>query len=243
METSWEEAASGLDTYKNAILFRIVVTLASVLYMVMQFMSKKAPEPGGFALVLAGAELLSTLMAITGVARFASKAPGNSAGPAGVATVCLIGVACVEVWTLWITIRVIQAISNPMGTHDIWDLAKSADHLPYIAIGAGIAGMLALLCVLGGIRAVGRELGNEEINGRARGMMMAVVILALAYGLIQRWALSGRVGDSALGVLAMLAVFGLVVLFAYISLLNNTAAAMRRGIETTLPTATAVKTD
>lgn len=231
MDGSWHDAAEGLETHKNAVIFRLVITIAAVLYVVMQFMSKSGggAGPGAFALILGTAELLATFMGIAGVARFAGRAPGGVSSGAGFATICLIGVACAEVWSVWITFRVIQATSNPSGTSDIWDLIKQAERLPYIQMAAGIAGMIAILVVLGSITSVARALNDSTLAGRARGMMIAVVVLGVAYGFVQRWLASGRVGDSAIGVLAMLAVYGLVVLFGYIGVLGAAATAMRSG--------------
>jgi hypothetical protein len=68
-------------------------------------------------------------------------------------------------------------------------------------------------------------------------MMIATVILGVAYGLIQRWLASGRVNDSAIAVLAMLAVYGLVVLFGYIGVLTTAITAMRSRGPSALPVA------
>jgi hypothetical protein len=235
---SWGEAASGLETHKSAVVFRIVVVIAAVLYVVMQMMAKHGSgDPGAFTLVLGAAELLTTLIGIAGISRFAGRAPSGSGSAAGFATICLIGVAAAEVWTIWIVFRVIQATANPSGTHDLWDLIKQAERLPYIQLAAGIAGMIAILAVLGGISGVARTLGDEALGRRARGMMIATVILGIAYGLVQRWIASGRVNDSAIAVLAMLAVYGLVVLFGYIGVLTSAIEAMRRGGAAPLPIA------
>ncbi len=237
-EESWFDAASGLETHKSAVVFRIVIVLAAVLYVVMQMMSKHGSgEPGAFALVLGAAELLTTIIGIAGVSRFAGRAPNSSGSAAGFATICLIGVAAAEVWTVWITFRVVQATANPGGTHDIWDLIKQAERLPYIQMAAGIAGMVAILAVLGGISGVARSLADDALGRRARGMMIATVILGIAYGLVQRWIASGRVNDSAIAVLAMLAVYGLIVLFGYIGVLTSAIAAMRKGGAAPLPVA------
>ena len=240
---AWDDAASGLDTHRHAVVFRIVIVVASVLYVVSQIMAKSGGEPGGFTLALAVAELMTTVMAIAGVARFAGRAPRSAASAASLAPMFLIGVALAQIWVVWISYRIMQFTSAASHTTSMWnmpsigDLMDQAKIMPYVAIGAGIAGMVSLLLVLGGIQGVARALNNDALVKRARGMMVAIVILGIGYGAIQRWVTTGRVNNGAIGALAMLAVFGIIVLFGYISILGTASQVMREPAAATLPVA------
>src|SRR5262249_21263153 len=109
------------------------------------------------------------------------------------------------------------------------NLMDQAEALPTVQMMAGIAGMIGILCVVGGIRGVGRALGDDNLVVQARNMTIALVVLAVGYGVIQRSILKVRSEGTLIMMLATLAIFGLVVLFSYLGTLRAASDAMRRG--------------
>ncbi|HEV7555846.1 MAG TPA: hypothetical protein VGO00_10345, partial [Kofleriaceae bacterium] len=185
-EPAWGQAAAGLDTHRSAVLFRIVVMIAAVLYVATRMISD-SPGPGVFGLVLGAAELCATIMALVGVVRFAGKAPDRARPTASFASFALIAVIVGELYALWIGWRAIQ-FNAAMEHATTWDMPPTGDlveqieRLPYVNMAAGIAGMLAILTVLGSITTVGHALSDDNLVRRARRMSIAVVVLGVAYG-------------------------------------------------------------
>lgn len=234
-QPNWPEAAAGLDTHRNAILFRIVIAIIGVLYVATQLISDAHEPPSGvFALLVGVGELCATLMALMGVVRFAAKVPERARATASFASFALIAVVVAELYVLWIGWRMVQFTSAVSHSTTAWsmpplgDLLEQIDRLPYINMAAGIGGLLALLTILGSISSVGHALCDDALVRRAQRMSIAVVILGVGYGLILRWSMHAS-GALAIAGLAILAVFALGVLFAYIGVLTTASDAMRSG--------------
>jgi len=236
-QPSWQEAAAGLDTHRGAVLLRIVVVIAAVLYVATTMVTGSNDKgPSVVNLLLGAGELCATVMALIGVVRFAAKAPDRARPTASFASFALIAVIVAEVYSLWIGWRVIvfasamehasTGIMPPAG-----DLIEQIQRLPYIQIAAGIAGMLAILTVLGSITSVGHVLSDDNLVRRARRMSIAVVLLGVGYGVILNWAFGSRPSDGyfVFAAVGALAVFALGVLFAYIGVLTMASDAMRSG--------------
>jgi uncharacterized membrane protein len=175
-------------------------------------------------------------MALLGVVRFAGKAPSRARPTASFASFALIAVIVAEIYALWIGWRVIQAAAamehgSPWTNQLTPDLIEQIARLPYINIGAGIAGMLAILTVLGSITSVAHVLSDDNLVRRARRMSIAVVILGIGYGVILNWAMNAphSSGYFVFAAVGAVAVFALGVLFAYIGVLTMASDAMRSG--------------
>ena len=232
---SWQEAAAGLDTHRNAILFRIVIAIVGVLYVATLLISDSREPPSGvFALLIGVGEMCATLMALMGVVRFAAKVPERARATASFASFALIAVIVGELYALWVGWRMVQFASAASHATSAWsvppvgDLLEQVDRLPYISMAAGIAGLLAVLTVLGSISSVGHALSDDALVRRAQRMSIAVVLLGVGYGLIERWSIHAG-GPLAIAALAVLAVFALGTLFAYIGVLTTASDAMRSG--------------
>ena len=236
-QPSWQDAAAGLDTHRSAVLLRIVVVIAAVLYVATTMVSDSHDRgPTVIGLLLGAGEMCATVMALIGVVRFAAKVPDRAKATASFASFALIAVIVAEIYALWIGWRLIElasavehastGIMPPAG-----DLLEQVERLPYIQIGAGIAGMLAILTVLGSITSVGHVLSDDNLVRRARRMSIAVVILGVGYGVILNWAFGSRPSDGyfVFAAVGALAVFALGVLFAYIGVLTMASDAMRSG--------------
>jgi hypothetical protein len=232
---AWNDAAGGLDTHRNGVVMRLVVILVGVLYAVVQFSSRSGGGPGGFGMLLGVGEVVATIVALAGALRFSARLPRHVQTAAGLAGLCLIVVLLCEVYTLWISWRVLQFTSAAEHATSFWnapsigDLDKAIERLPYIQIVAGVCGLVSMMAILGGIGAVGRALGDEDLGRRSRGLMIAVVILAVSYAAIIKWLTTGRPSNGALPLLLFLALFALIVLFAYLGIVRTAADAMRRG--------------
>src|SRR5262245_25095876 len=180
---AWSDAAGGLDTHRNAVLMRVVVTLVAIIYLTIQLTSAHGggSSPGGFALLLALAELIATVIALAGALRFASRLPPHVTSAAGLAAVCLLVVLLCEIYGVWISWRVIQVTSaaehasSMWGMPDVGDIETHLKRLPYVQIVSGVAGLVGVLAILGGITAVGRALEDDGLVRRARGLSIAVV--------------------------------------------------------------------
>jgi hypothetical protein len=234
---NWQEAAAGLDTHRSAVLLRIVVMIVGVLYVATMMMSSSHDYRSGvFGLVIGAGELCATAMALIGVVRFAGKAPSRARSMASFASFALIAVIVAEIYALWIGWRLLELSSamqrgNPFDMAPSRDLLEHLERLPYINIGAGIAGMLAILTVLGSLTSIGHALSDDNLIRRSRRMSIAVVILGVGYGLILNWAVEAphTHGYVVLAAIGAIAVFGLGVLFAYIGVLTMASDAMRSG--------------
>jgi hypothetical protein len=233
---AWNDAAAGLDTLRTGVVLRLVVMLAAFVYTIALFSSKgMGGGPGGFALLLGVGELIATIVALAGALRFAARLPRHVQTAAGLAGLCLIVVLLCQLYGLWISWRVIQFTSAAEHATSMWnmpaigDLDKAVDRLPYIQMVAGVCGLISVMAILGGIGAVGRALGDDDLGRRSRGLMIAVVILAVGYGLIIKWLTSGHPSNAALPLMLMLAIFALFVLFAYLGILRTAGDAMRAG--------------
>lgn len=226
---SWEEAASGLDLHRLGVIFRVVVVVLAVCFALLQFGSKGDPTPGAFALLLGLAETITTIMSIIGIARFGAKAPASIGGGMSFAVMCFVGVALAEAWALWVIWRVIQAVDalKHGRDYDFGGLVSSAENLPYVQVAAGVAGLIAILFVLAAIRRVGLAVNQEDLADSASRNQMAVMILAVGYGIVIKLASSRGAGDGALILLLGFAIYALVVLISYIAILKRGVEAMR----------------
>jgi hypothetical protein len=226
----WKQAASGLELHRSALVFKVFVVIVAILYALVQIASKHGgAEPGAFTLMLGIAEICATIMALVGVARFTSNLPPEAGGLGMFAVVCLVGVVGVQLYALWVVWKVMEVVSSKHSSA-IWDVMSHAERLPTVQLVGSIAGLFALLIVLGAIAGVGRILSVPALTGRARGLMFAVVTLAIAYGAILHWVQHARglgVGEG-LGALGLLAAFGIGVLVSYIGTLTWAASTMRQ---------------
>jgi len=232
---AWNDAAGGLDTLRSGVVMRLVVMCVAFVYAVAAFTSRGGGGPGGFALLLGVGELIATIVALVGALRFAARLPRHVQTAAGLAGLCLIIVLLCQLYGLWISWRVIKFTSAAEHATSMWnmpsigDLDQAVDRLPYIQMIAGVCGLVSVMAILGGISAVGRALGDDDLGRRARGLTIAVVILAIGYGLVVKWLASGHPSNAALPLLLMLAIFALFVLFAYLGLLRAASDVMRAG--------------
>lgn len=227
---SWEDAASGLDLHRLGVVFRVVIVIAAVCFALLQFGSKSAdPTPGAFSMLLGLAEIITTIMSIIGISRFGARSPASVGGGMGFAVMCMVGVVLAEAWALWVIWRVIQFVDAVKHGHypDIGGLEQSAEHLPYVNVAAGVAGLIAILFVLAAIRRVGLAVGNEDLADSASRNQLAIMILAVGYGIVIKLATDRHAGDGALVLLLGFAIYALVVLISYIALLKRAVDAMR----------------
>jgi len=226
---SWEEAASGLDLHRLGVIFRVVVVVAAVCFALLQLGSHGDPTPGGFSLLLGLAEIITTFMSIVGIARFGAKSPASIGGGMSFAVMCFVGVALAEAWSLWVIFRVIQFVDAVKHGHypDIGGLESAAANLPYVQVAAGVAGLIAILFVLAAIRRVGLAIGQEDLADSASRNQIAVMILAVGYGIVIKMATARGAGNSGLVLLLGFAIYALVVLISYIAILKRGVEAMR----------------
>jgi len=240
----WDDAARGIELHRNAVVFRTVVLIVAILYALAQMLSKSPAEPGGFAFILGLAELAATIAALVGIARFAARVPIDAGGLAMIGVFALVVVVGIEIYTLWVLFKVMQFLQAAKHAESMWntpsmDILDHVERLPTAQIIAGIAGLVAVLVVLAVIASVGRARGVLELARRAHGLVVAVVLLAIAYGAIMHWVEHARRASDGelLMVLAGIAMFGLIVLASYIGTLTRAAAIMRRPPAGDLPEA------
>jgi hypothetical protein len=179
-------AASGLELHRSALSFRVLLIVVAIIYVLVRLASDTTPaEPGGFGLLLGVAEVASTIAALVGVSRFVANLPSENRGLGGVATVCLLVTIGTSLWALWVTWQVMELVARAKHATSFWnmpsmDILDKAERLPTVQTVGAITGLLALLIVLLTIAGVGRTLAKPYLASTARGLMVAVVVLAVA---------------------------------------------------------------
>jgi len=228
-DDSFQNAATGLALLRSALVCRIVIVGLAIAYAATLIASPQTHDSGGFGLLLGFAELATTVVALVGAARFASRAPDGVAGSAGFAPLCLGVAILVQVYSLWITWQVFEYNSDGgsgLRARDVMALEVGLRRMPYLAIGSAVAALLAMLSIIGGIASVARALSRPALVQRAHATGLGLFVFAVLFSIVQSWSKRAHPDVVAAGVVAAIAI---ALLVAYVLLLGEAIKVMRYG--------------
>jgi hypothetical protein len=226
-------ASDGLGLYRSGVIANLVLTCIAIGAVGLALLMRDPAKLQGLGLVLPLAGLAATLMMVVGLVRYASNLPlpsGASGGAVGGVILMILG-GLLQLYAYSIVWRLHSVQEEAARAHSMWDVPDLGDLmdklelLPWIELMATVAGLLALLLVLGSLRALARWLGDLGLERRAASLSVAVGLLAVfAAGV--RWYLASARRPSA-GLIIVLGlgalIWALVAIIQYIGLLRETA--------------------
>ncbi|HTM19343.1 MAG TPA: hypothetical protein VL172_02510, partial [Kofleriaceae bacterium] len=228
----WSDVAAGLRVYGDALAWRIGLTFVGLLLLFMAGMARSVALAGLFGALLPFALLLSALVMLAGLARYASQPPGSPGrAPAWIAFAGLVMGMALDLFGLVIVIKMIGGSREHL-TEALRDRSTSLTRWGLICGGVSFASLLISFA------AVAVHLRRPDMLRKVVGL---VTFLILASAVLAAFLVYG-VSDLGTAVLAVIGLLILLLLFAlaYLRLVRTMEGAVALGGDGGLPQARVV---